>query len=264
MVHHGADGFDGQPLAARLPHVEEKHRQPLGALFHLLARRGAREQKHQVGMLRPRGPDFLPVHHVAVAVAHRGGAQRQRVGAGGGFGDAERLQPQLAPGDRRQILLFLFGAAVPEQRAHGVHLRVAGGAVAAGGVYLLHDRGRRLHVEPAAAVFLRNERGEKAGLGQRGHEFARIAALAVELAPIFAGEFCAQRPHRGADLDKLFRFDHARTSARPLFMTTALRSFASARKLTTAPSRQISVRMVSPGNTGAENRPPNDTSRAGS
>jgi hypothetical protein len=47
-------------------------------------------------------------------------------------------------------------------------------------------------------------------------------------------------------------------------MAITSRSTTRARKLTTAPSRHISVRMVSPGKTGAEKRPENDVSRAGS
>ena len=96
-------------------------------------------------MLGARGPDLLAVDDVVVALASRGGAQRQRVGAGGRLGDAEGLQPQFAAGDLRQIALLLLGAAVPQQRAHRVHLRMAGGAVAAGGVDFLEDRGGRAH-----------------------------------------------------------------------------------------------------------------------
>ena len=185
----------------------------------------------------------------------------------GRLGDAERLQAQFARGNAGQIFLLLLGAAVPQHRAHGVHLRMAGGAVAARGVDFLHDRRGRRHREPAAAVFFRNERAEKARLGQRLHKLGGIGALAVDLAPVFAGESGAQRTHRFADRRELGVVRGARhpfTSARPLFITTTLRSGTDARKLTTSPSRHISVRMVSPGNTGDENRPPNDATRAGS
>ncbi len=57
--------------------------------------------------------------------------------------------------------------------------------------------------QPAAAVLLRDQRREKAGLGQRRHELGRIAALAIELAPVFARETGAERAHRGADLRKV-------------------------------------------------------------
>src|SRR5436309_1475135 len=49
-------------------------------------------------------------------------------------------------------------------------------------------------------------RGQKPGLGQRRDEFARIAALAVELAPVFALEAGAERAHRRADLRKVAGF----------------------------------------------------------
>ena len=185
----------------REPHVDQKHRQAVGALLGLLPRRGAREQQHQVGMLGARGPDLLAVDDVmVVAFAPRRGAQRQRVGARGRLGDAESLQAQFAAGDRGQIGLLLRGAAVPQDRAHGVHLRVAGGAVAAGGMHLFQDRGRGAQAEPAAAVFFRDERGEIAGFGQRRDEFGRIGALAVERAPVFAGKLGAQRAHAVADV----------------------------------------------------------------
>ena len=48
--------------------------------------------------------------------------------------------------------------------------------------------------------------------------------------------------------------DYSAISARPLLIATTSRSTTRERKLTTGPSRHISVRMVSPGNTGAENR----------
>ncbi len=159
---------------------------------------GAREQQHQIGMLGARGPEFLAVDDVViVAFAPRRGAQGQRVGARGRLGDAEGLQAQFAARDLRQIALLLLGAAVPQDRAHRVHLRVAGGAVAAGGVHFLQDCGGRADAEPAAAVFFGDQRGEIAGLGERGDELGRIGALAIERAPVFAGKLGAERAHAG-------------------------------------------------------------------
>ena len=187
--------------ALRQPHVDQEHRQPVGALLGLILRRGARQQQHQVGMFRARGPDFLAVDDVVVvAFAPRRGAQRQRVGAGGRLGHAEGLQAQFAAGDLRQILLLLLGIAVPQDRSHGVHLRVAGGAVAAGGVDFLQDGGGGADAKPAAAEFLRDQRGEIAGLRERGDEFGRIGAFAIERAPVVAGELGAQRAHALADI----------------------------------------------------------------
>ena len=270
VIYHGANWPDREALGGA--HVHQKNGQPAGAGRRLLARRGAREQQHQVGMLGARGPDLLAVDDIGVAVADRGGAQVERVGARGRLGHSERLQAQLAFGDRRQPALLLCGAAVTKQRPHGVHLRMAGGAVAARRMDLLHDRGSGRERQPAAAVLFRDQRGEEARVCQHFDEFRRIAALPIERAPIFAGKGHAQAAHRFADrrivvvmdVGVSHATDYSAISARPLLIATTSRSTTRARKLTTVPSRHISVRMVSPGNTGAEKRPAMAVSRAGS
>ena len=157
-----------RPLPSVVAHVDQEDRQALGALLGLLARRGARQQQHQVGMLGAAGPHLLAVHDVgAVVLLHRRGAQRQRVGAAGRLGDAERLQAQLAAGDLGQVAFLLLLAAVPQQRAHDVHLGVAGGAIAAGALDFLQHRRRRRDAEPRAAILLGDQDREPAGLGQR-------------------------------------------------------------------------------------------------
>src|SRR4029077_16516770 len=109
---------------------------------------------------------------------------------------------------------------------------------------------RRRHGETAAAVLLRDQRGEKSRLGQGLDELGRIGPFAIDLAPVLAGKFRAQRPHRLPDGRQLSLVGgtriHALISARPLLIAMILRSGTSARKLTTLPSRQISVRIVSP------------------
>src|SRR5467141_3713810 len=80
---------------------------------------------------------------------------------------------------------------------------MAGRAIAAAGLNLLHDGGGLDQRKTAAAVLLRDERREEPSLGQRRHEFAWIGALAIELAPILARETGAQRTHGRADLRKL-------------------------------------------------------------
>ena len=264
MIHHGADRPDGQSVALHRAHVEQKYGKSGCARLRLLARRGAGKEQHEIGILGPRGPDFLAVDDVAVAVARRRGAQTKRIGAGGRLGDAERLQAEFAAGNAGKIALLLLGAAVPQHRPHRIHLGVTAGAVAARSLDFLHDRGGRRHGEAAAAVLFRNKRGEKAGLGQCRDEFFRIRTLAIQPPPVFAWEIRAQRPYRLADRCEVGGFVHDVTSARPWLMATTSRSTTRARKLTTGPSRHISVRMVSPGNTGAENRQANDLSRAGS
>ena len=156
-------------------------------------------------MLGARGPDLLSVDDVViVALAPRGRAQGKRVGARCRLGDAEGLQAKFAAGDQRQIALFLRVAAVTQDCAHGVHLRMAGGAVAAGSMYLLQNCGSGADAESAAAILLGNERGEVAGLGERSNEFGRIGALAVERAPVFARKLGAERAHAGADIGEFF------------------------------------------------------------
>src|SRR5580698_1430163 len=149
---------------------------------------------------------------------------------------------------------------MPQHRSHRVHLGVATGAVAAAGLNLFHDGDGRAHGEAAAAIFFGNESGEKSGLGQRRDELFRIGSLTVDPAPVLAGKIRAQRTHRLADRSEVGAFDHGLTSARPLLTATTSRSTTRERKLTTLPSRHISVRMVSPGNTGAEKRAANDLS----
>src|SRR6202034_26829 len=133
-----------------------------------------------------------------------------------------------------------------------------------GGVDFFHDRGCGRHREPATAEFFGYERGKKAGFGQSGDEFFRIGALAIERPPIFAGKIGAQRADRFADRREIGAFRHGRTAARPLLTAITSRSTTRERKLTTSPSRHISVRKVSPGKTGAENRAANATSFFGS
>src|SRR5262249_2742005 len=153
--------------------------------------------------------------------------------------------------------LLLCVAAVPQQRAHSVHLGMAGRSIAAAGVDLFHDGGSFDQRQPAAAVLLRDERREIAGLGQCRDELGRIATLAIEPAPEFALELCAKRADRGADFRETFgsiggghravpipvRPHHITTFARPLFNAITSRSTTWARKLTTEPSRHISVRI---------------------
>src|SRR6185312_11695431 len=156
------------------------------------------------------------------------------------------------------------------------------------------------------AVFFRDQSGEKSRLGQCRDEFVRIGALAIERAPVFAGEVGTQRPHRFADRREIGAMTgmrlvrghdcirlkrtilhlsrlrgrsarearregacggkvcasleaagplptlprrrgrdfaaYALISARPLLMAITSRSTTRERKLTTAPSRHISVR----------------------
>jgi hypothetical protein len=81
---------------------------------------------------------------------------------------------------------------------------MAGRAVAARAVHLLQDRRGGRQRQPGAAIVFRDQRGEVAGLRQRVHELGRIAVLAVELAPVFAGKPRAQLAHGVADVGVVF------------------------------------------------------------
>ena len=119
-------------------------------------------------------------------------AQRERVAARVGLGDAEGLQAQLARGDGRQVAPLLLLGAVSQDRAHDVHLRVAGAGVAALVVDLLQDQRRIAQPEAHAAVLLGDQRRQPAALGERRDELLGVGALAVERAPVLAGEAPAE------------------------------------------------------------------------
>ncbi len=194
-------GLIESPFPFACLHVHDEDRQAVGALFRLLLRRGARQEDHQVGIFGAAGPDFLAVDDIAViAFAFREGLQRRGIGAAGGLGDAERLQPQLAARDLRQPFGLLRLAAVPQQRAHGVHLGMAAAAIAPRPVDFLQDRGRGREFQPGAAIFFRDQHREIAGFRQRIDKGLRVGHLAVELAPIFAGELRAEFCNGFADI----------------------------------------------------------------
>ena len=119
--------------------IHQQHREPLGALLHLFEGGGAGHEQHQVGVIHPRDPHLLSVHDVAVAVADGHRLHLRGVAAGRRLGHPEGLQPQLAAGDLGEIVAALRLGPVPEQRAHDVHLGMAGGRVAPRPVDLLQD-----------------------------------------------------------------------------------------------------------------------------
>ena len=201
VVDHGVDLLDLDTLALGRIEVDQEHGEALGALFDLVGRRGAGEQQHQVGVQHAAGPNLLAVDDVAV-VALLLGARLELggVGAGGRLGDAEGLQAQRARGDARQVLLLLRGAAVPQHRAHGVHLGVAGRRVAAGLVHGLEDGAAGRQRQAGSAVLLRDQRAEVAGLGERVDELGWVGACVVELHPVGVGELIADAPHALADV----------------------------------------------------------------
>ncbi|KAG1533202.1 hypothetical protein G6F50_015947 [Rhizopus delemar] len=127
-------------------------------------------------MLHARDPDLLAVDHVAVAAAHGGGRDLGGVRAGGGLGHAHGLQAQFAGGDAGQVFALLGVGTVAQQRAHVVDLAVAGTRVATAAVDLFHDDRRFGQAQARAAVFLRDQCRQPAGLGQRADKVLGIAA----------------------------------------------------------------------------------------
>ena len=148
VVHHVADAAQRHAPLFGAAQVHEKDGEPIGLLSHVGERRGAREQEHQVGVLHAGDPHLLPVHDVPVAAAFRERSHVRGVAAGRRLGDGERLQPQLARRDLRQVALLLLRRSVPQQRAHDVHLRVAGPGVRAGAVDLLENHRRLGDAQP--------------------------------------------------------------------------------------------------------------------
>ena len=120
-------------------------------------------------------------------------AQAQGVGAAGGFSDPKRLEAEIAAGDRRQPDGLLVGAAVAENGPHRVHLGVTGAAVAPRLLHFFEDGTAHRDTKTAAAIFLGDESGQKPGRREGAHEFARVFALGVFVAPILARKFVAQR-----------------------------------------------------------------------
>src|SRR5262249_8413755 len=87
----------------------------------------------------------------------------------------------------------------PAAGAHVADVRGGGPAVAPGGPLSPRPRGGGGGAGPAPAVFLGDQRGEPAGVGQSLDELRRIGALAVELAPVGAVELQAELANRIAD-----------------------------------------------------------------
>ena len=160
VIEHGANRPDGQAVPDRLAQVDQQHATGRRSLLRLLARRGAAEQQHQIGMFGAADPDLLAVDDVAVALAPGEGADRVvSVPLVGSVTPkaCSRRSPDAIFGRNLRLLL---GAAVPQHRAHRVHLRVAGGAVAARAMDLLEDRrrGAEAKPEPPYSSGIRTER----------------------------------------------------------------------------------------------------------
>ena len=189
-----------RPLPSASLHVDEEHRQALGALLATWStRRGARQQQHQVGVLGAGGPDLLAVDDVVVAVASARVCSCSVSVPVVGSVTPKACSRSSPRGDLRQILALLLVAAVPQQRAH-VYI-CAWQAPALQPDAWISSRIARggAQRQAGAAVLLGDQRREPAGLGQRLRRTPSGSRLGLELAPVLAGKVrrCA---HALADL----------------------------------------------------------------
>ena len=172
---------------------------PCVLFVQLVVGRGAGEEQHEVGLTGAGDKDLLAVDDITVALAHRRGFEAGGLRAGVGLGDAEGLEPQIAASDAGEVAALLLLAAMAQQHAHGVHLGVSGGGVAARAIDLFEDDGAFGHAEAASAVLLGDHRAEPAQAGQLADELLGVLRLLVEVAPVAVGEPGAYVAHRGPD-----------------------------------------------------------------
>src|SRR5579862_7768794 len=204
VVDHVGDGAHLEPLADRLAQVHEEDRHAVGFLRRFRERGRPREQDHEVRMLHAGDPHLLTIHDVALALLRGEGPDRRRVRPRSGLGHRHRLQAQLSLRDLRKVPALLLLGAVPDERAHVVHLPMARARVAAAAIDFLHHHGGFRKAEPRTSVFLRNQRREPSGARERGDEFLWIAAAFVDLAEIRRGKLRAQVAHSLADVRVAF------------------------------------------------------------
>src|SRR5262245_42584457 len=79
-----------------------------------------------------------------------------------------------------------------QQRAHDVHLRVAGAGVCSGSVDLLEDYRRLGDRQTTPAILLRDQRGEPSRFRQRPDERLGISSALLDLLPVLVVELTAQ------------------------------------------------------------------------
>ncbi len=146
--------------------------------------------RHSFRIERLRRPHLAPAHDVVIAVASRERRDRRRIGAGVGFGHAERNM-QIAPSQHAA------GTSASSPRCRGappgayrrstgasrcaVHCRAGCGDL------LEHDR-CFADAATAAAVRLRNRDADPAGFRQRRIELPRKSMLGIERRPVLVRE----------------------------------------------------------------------------
>ena len=130
------------------------------------------------------GPDFLTIHNIGLPLFARRAAQSRGVCTAGWFGHAKGLKAQIALCDLRQIFGFLGVRAMPQQRAHRIHLRMTGRGITARAVDFFQNRGSGRKRQGQPAIRLWYKRGQIARFGQSGHEGLRIGLIAIAVLPV--------------------------------------------------------------------------------
>src|SRR5262245_38044318 len=130
-------------------------------------------------MLRARDENFLPVNDIPVSLANGAGFDARCLGPGIGFGHGKCLQAQFASSDPWKVSPLLFFTAVPKQRAHGVHLSVAGAGIAATMIDFFQNDARFRNTESGSSVLFWNQGGQISATGKCVYEFLGILFVFV-------------------------------------------------------------------------------------
>ena len=203
MVNHRLKRPDRQLALVGPTQINQEERQPLCAFLYRLQRCRTRQQQHQIRILGPARPDLLAGNNVLVAVPLRPRLDARRVRARRRLCNAKSLQPQSTFRQRRQPPFPLLRRAVPYQRPHNIHLRVADARVPPAAVHLLQNHRSLCNRRPPAPILLRDQRRQKARLRHRLHKLNRIPPLPVQPLPIRPRKPRAQLPHTAPQLGVL-------------------------------------------------------------
>src|ERR1700694_4577870 len=111
------------------------------------------------------------------------------------LGDSHRLKPRAAGRELRQVSALLRLAAMPQERPHRVHLRVARRCVPTGGVDFFKTDARVDEAWRGPTVFRRDQYRQPAAIRQRPNEFVWIAALSLDTLPVGLRKLRADGAH---------------------------------------------------------------------
>ena len=82
-------------------------------------------------MFSATSPDFLPRYDIFLARTAGKRGYSGGISTARGLRNPKRLQSEIPSCDLWQEIFFLFGATVPQERAHCVHLSMARSAISA-------------------------------------------------------------------------------------------------------------------------------------